>query len=241
MLTRLLTKWQTQAYIQSRNYMVRTYQRMVEYERDGEGYLTGTECRRKLAGDACSILRWVTFVNDKREQTAGYIRCGAYVQQCYEDEKWKCGDPKFVALNFIGLWNQARSNIMLTCEHTSNFDCCLVILLLLLFFIFVHVQPMFASCCRRCYPGVEVEIRKRRMFCCRCYLYFPPLPLSQSQTLWIFVKCSNRSFFHRNESFSKFLLWWLGVDYRWGMRPDVGVGEQRRMLPEQISEVAVVL
>lgn len=46
-----------QTYMQSRNYMVRSYQRMLDADRDGEGYLTATECRRKLAGDACSILR----------------------------------------------------------------------------------------------------------------------------------------------------------------------------------------
>ncbi|CAN0509092.1 unnamed protein product, partial [Ectocarpus sp. 12 AP-2014] len=44
-------------YMQSRNYMVRSYQRMLEVDPDGQAFLTGTECRRKLAGDACSILR----------------------------------------------------------------------------------------------------------------------------------------------------------------------------------------
>ncbi|CAN0441572.1 unnamed protein product, partial [Scytosiphon promiscuus] len=46
-------------YMQSRNYMVRSYQRMLAADPDGKPYLTGTECRRKLAGDACSILRCV--------------------------------------------------------------------------------------------------------------------------------------------------------------------------------------
>lgn len=48
-----------QMYMQSRNYMVRSYQRMLEADADGQAFLTGTECRRKLAGDACSILRCV--------------------------------------------------------------------------------------------------------------------------------------------------------------------------------------
>lgn len=51
-----------QMYIQSRNYMVRSYQRMLEADADGQAFLTGTECRRKLAGDACSILRCVQSV-----------------------------------------------------------------------------------------------------------------------------------------------------------------------------------
>lgn len=46
-----------QMYMQSRNFMVRSYQRMLEADKDGQAYLTGTECRRKLAGDACSTLR----------------------------------------------------------------------------------------------------------------------------------------------------------------------------------------
>lgn len=45
--------------MQSRNYMVRLYQRMLKASTDGQAYLTGTECRRKLAGDVCSILRCV--------------------------------------------------------------------------------------------------------------------------------------------------------------------------------------
>lgn len=44
-------------YMQSRNFMVRSYQRMLEAGKDGQAYLTGTDCRRKLAGDACSTLR----------------------------------------------------------------------------------------------------------------------------------------------------------------------------------------
>ena len=46
-------------YIQSRNHMVRSYQRKLELDPEGQAFLTGTECRRKLAGDACSILRCV--------------------------------------------------------------------------------------------------------------------------------------------------------------------------------------
>ncbi|CAM9285580.1 unnamed protein product [Ectocarpus sp. 13 AM-2016] len=50
-------------YMQSRNYMVRSYQRMLEVDPDGQAFLTGTECRRKLAGDACSILRIHDFLD----------------------------------------------------------------------------------------------------------------------------------------------------------------------------------
>eukprot|EP00903_Cladosiphon_okamuranus_P012654 g11837.t1 len=50
-------------YIQSRNYMVRSYQRMLENDAEGQAFLTGTECRRKLAGDACSILRIHDFLD----------------------------------------------------------------------------------------------------------------------------------------------------------------------------------
>ncbi len=52
-----------QMYMQSRNYMIRSYERMLEADGGGGGgggrqaYLSATECRRKLAGDACSILR----------------------------------------------------------------------------------------------------------------------------------------------------------------------------------------
>ncbi|CAM9341440.1 unnamed protein product, partial [Hapterophycus canaliculatus] len=50
-------------YMQSRNYMVRSYQRMLAADADGQAFLTGTECRRKLAGDACSILRIHEFLD----------------------------------------------------------------------------------------------------------------------------------------------------------------------------------
>ncbi|CAM9482582.1 unnamed protein product, partial [Laminaria digitata] len=50
-------------YIQSRNFMVRSYQRMLDASADGQAYLTGTECRRKLAGDACSTLRIHEFLD----------------------------------------------------------------------------------------------------------------------------------------------------------------------------------
>lgn len=45
-------------YMQSRNYMIRSYERMLEAGGGGgQAFLSATECRRKLAGDACSILR----------------------------------------------------------------------------------------------------------------------------------------------------------------------------------------